>query len=63
MGEYGREQRNQLSRVIANSKLRGPIMKIFVDNRSKANSFINNSLVRNQECQNNKNIILQAKWG
>lgn len=63
MGEYGREQRNQLSRVIANSKLRGVQLKIFVDNRSKANSFINNSLVRNRECQTNKNIILQAKWG
>lgn len=33
MGEYGREQRNQLSRVIANSMTRSKQLKRFTDNR------------------------------
>ena len=35
MGEYGREQRNQLSRAIANSEPRSKQLKVFVDNRTK----------------------------
>lgn len=33
MGEYGREQRNQLSRVIANGEVRSKQLKGIVDNR------------------------------
>lgn len=33
MGEYGREQKNQLSRAIANSKTKGMQLQRFVDNR------------------------------
>lgn len=35
MGEYGREQRTQLSRAIANSEPRSGQLKSFVDNRSQ----------------------------
>lgn len=34
MGEYGREQRNQLSRVVSNSRARSKQLKRFVDNRN-----------------------------
>ena len=35
MGEYGREQRNQLSRAIANNELSSKQLKRFVDNRKQ----------------------------
>lgn len=38
MGEYAREQRNQLSRAVANSETKGKQMKGFVDNR--LNSYV-----------------------
>lgn len=44
MGEYGREQRNQLSRVITNSDTGGKQLKTFVDNRPEKR--IQNSIIQ-----------------
>lgn len=35
MAEYSREQRNQLSRAVANSETRNRQMKNFIDNRKQ----------------------------
>ena len=62
MGEYGREQRNQLSRAVGNSEHKSGQLKGFADNRSQTIKY-QNTQCEVDKISNNGHVTQQSKKG